>query len=727
VRILDADDNPVQRSLLKRPSDPGWSKLASLAAMVAGDPGSRGRIVDEHEGATQRLRKGDMALLNETTRVASAILLSAIAVLTQAQTPPAKDLAQVSLEDLMNIEVTSVSKKEQKLSETGAAVYVITQEDIRRSGATNLPDVLRMAPGVEVAQIDANSWAVSIRGFNLLYANKVLVLIDGRSVYSPTFSGTMWNQQQVPLEDIERIEIIRGAGGTVWGANAVNGVINIITKSAKATTGGLVAASAGSQTMGDGLVQYGGEVGDKGAYRVFASASKTGDAGSPSGYSAADQGHMMQGGFRSDWQLDQRDSLTVQGDVLHTRAGEEYLAAGALVPAQGLVSDVGQSDSGNLLARWNRTLAGGSDISLQAYVAPESWVLQGFHESRTTTDLEFKHHWKLGTRNDLVWGLGYWISSDHLTPSATTAILPDHRTDQLYSAFVQDEIRLGPGVSLVLGSRFEHNSYTGFEFEPSGQLVWSASARQTLWFSATRASREPSRTDFGVQSDYGAIPFGNSTAILRVYGNPMLKSEQVLDFGAGYRVQANKRLSFDLTPFLSYYRDLQTDEPGAPFIQTADGQPQLIIPIVFNYLAHARNYGGEAFANWTVSNRWSLFGSFTLLHMNITRDASSQDTTVEASTGNSPKHEFQIRSRFTPRPRWDWDVSLAYTGALEALNIPAIPRVDTRLAYRISELIELSVTGSNLLQPRHAEYGDQDGLLHTLVERSVSGKVTWRF
>jgi iron complex outermembrane receptor protein len=243
---------------------------------------------------------------------------------------------------------------------------------------------------------------------------------------------------------------------------------------------------------------------------------------------------MMQGGFRSDWQLDQRDSLTVQGDIVHSRAGEQYLAPGALVPAQGLLSDAQQSDAGNLLARWNRTLAAGSDISVQAYVEHQDFEVEGFRQARTTTDLDFKHHWILGARNDLVWGLGYLVSSDYLTPSEETAILPARRRDPLYSAFVQDEIRIAPSVSLVLGARFEHNNYTGFEFEPSGQVVWSASTRQTVWFSAARASREPARTDFGVQSDYGAIPLGDSTAILRVYGNPLLKSEQVMDFGVGY-------------------------------------------------------------------------------------------------------------------------------------------------------------------------------------------------
>jgi len=353
--------------------------------------------------------------------------------------------------------------------------------------------------------------------------------------------------------------------------------------------------------------------------------------------------------------------------------------------------------------------------------------MQGFRQARTTTDVDFKHHWALGPRNDIVWGLGYWVSSDHLTPTATTLFSPALRTDPLYSAFLQDEIRIAPTVSLVLGSRFEHNSYTGFEFEPSAQVVWSASARQTVWVSATRASREPARTDFGVQDDYGSIPLGDTTATLRVFGNPLLKPEQVMDFGAGYRFQATKRLSLDLAPFLSYYRDLQTLEPGAPFLGTDEGQPQLILPYVFNYLAHARNYGGEAFANWTVSKRWSLFGSFSLLHMNVLRDASSQDTTAQASVGDSPKHEFQIRSRFSPRPRWDWDISMAYSGQLDGFNVPASTRVDSRLAYRIGESIELSVTGSNLLQPPHAEFGDQEGLLHTLVKPGVSVKFTWRF
>jgi iron complex outermembrane receptor protein len=653
-------------------------------------------------------------------------LLTAVSVsLTWAQATP--DLTQVSLEDLLNTEVTSVSKKEQKLSSVGAAIFVITQEDIRRSGATNIPDVLRMAPGVDVARIDGNNWAVSIRGFNSLYANKVLVLIDGRSVYNPTFSGTLWNQLQIPLEDIERIEVIRGPGGTMWGANAVNGVISITTKSSQATQGGLVSAGAGSEIYENGLVQYGGEAGSKGSYRVFSQFFKTAPQGSTADSAADDHEHVLQGGFRSDWKISSRDSLTVQGDIVHIEAAEVFLADGSLTPAQGVVHDVAGSDTGNLLERWDHTLDGGSSISVQAYVDREIRTDQGFHEARTTWDLDLQHHWKLGTSNDIVWGLGFRQTGDDLTPDASTSITPARRKDNLSSAFVQDEIRLSRSVSLVLGSKFEHNSYTGLAFEPSGQLIWSASARQTFWASAARAIREPSRVDSGVQSDYGAVPYGDSTAILRVYGNPQLKSEKVRDFEAGYRVQASKRLSLDVATFLSYYSDLQTDEPAAPFVGMVAGQPRLIIPIVFNYLAHARNYGGEVFANFAASNRWKISGGYSLLYMHLGIDPSSQDADLAASAGNDPKHQFQIRSRLTPRPRWDWDVSMAYTGRRDALDIPASPRLDTRLAYRIGESTELSVTGSNLLQPQHAEFSDQYGLLHTLVERSVFVKVTWRF
>ena len=343
----------------------------------------------------------------------------------------------------MNIQVTSVSKKEQKLAKTGAAIFVITQEDIRRSGATNIPDLLRMAPGVDVARIDANHWAISIRGFDL-FADKVLVLIDGRTVYVDSASNVYWDQQDVPLEDIDHIEVIRGPGGTVWGANAVNGVINIITKNAKATQGGLVTAGSGSEVTADGLVQYGGKIGSKGAYRAFGRYFNVNNALSPGGQNAADGSHASHGGFRSDWDLSPRDSLTVQGDLFGSEAGQTVTTVFSnALPLHGTLNDPLSNTAGNILGRWNHTLTNGSDTSLQVFYdfshrAAKAQVDETHHK----VDLDFEHHIALGSRNDVVWGLGYRFEADDIRPGYGAQFLPPRSSRSLFSAFIQDEIKL---------------------------------------------------------------------------------------------------------------------------------------------------------------------------------------------------------------------------------------------------------------------------------------------
>jgi iron complex outermembrane receptor protein len=344
------------------------------------------------------------------------------------------DLTQVSIESLMTMEVTSVSKKEQKISTAAAAIFVITQEDIRGSGARNVPDLLRMVPGVDVAQLDANIWVISIRGFADRFSDKVLVLIDGRSVYTPTSSGVYWDQQDVPLEDIERIEVIRGPGGTVWGANAVNGVINIMTKNAQRTLGGLVAAGAGSGENTEELVQYGGEIGKGGAYRVFAKHFNTGNLTAADGTEAADGWHLLHGGFRSDWKLSQRDTLTVEGDLLRTSEGEtvNVVLANAL-PQQPTFNTRTRSAASDILTRWTRTLANGSETSLQIYYDGYHRHEEGGVEDRNTFDLEFDHHLIAGSRNDIVWGLGYRLTKDNISPKYSKSFLPANKTDNLFS------------------------------------------------------------------------------------------------------------------------------------------------------------------------------------------------------------------------------------------------------------------------------------------------------
>ncbi len=658
------------------------------------------------------------------------VLTCVIAATSPAQSPPARDLTQFSLEDLMNVRVTSVSKKEQKLAKTGAAIYVINQEDIRRSGATSIPDLLRMVPGVDVAQIDSNQWNISIRGFAAA-ANKVLVLIDGRSVYVNTFSGVFWDVIDVPLEDIERIEVIRGPGGTVWGANAVNGVINIITKHSRDTKGGLVTAGAGSKETAAGLAQYGGDIGSQGTYRAFGQYANVDNSTFSGGQPAADGWHEWHAGFRSDWSLSSRDTLMVSGDLLTSAAGGTMTATFPdAPPRQAEVNRRLTNISGNVLGRWDHTLANGSDTSLQFYYnGLQRDGEAGVNLSNSSADVEFKHHLAAGGRNDIVWGLDYRVTSDDVRPVASYAfrINPPHRTDNLFGAFMQDEIRLSSSVFLTLGAKFEHNAYTGFEYEPSAQLVWTATDRHTFWASAARAIRQPARTDFGAQANVGTVPLpGGGVALATLSGNPDLQAENLYDYEAGYRAQIHPRLSLDFTGFLSYYRQLETTEPQTPYFAADPGY--LVVPLVFGNLARARDYGVELFATWDVTGRWKISPGYSLLRMTVKRDASSQDSAIEQIPGDSPQHQFQIRSLLNLRRNVEWDSSLMYVSALSHLAIPSYVRLDSRLGWRLGEFIEISLVGQNLLTPRHLEFFDASGtILHTEVERSIFGKITWRF
>ena len=374
-----------------------------------------------------------MKPLSATKLVSGFLLLTMLvqnlAGQTQNQAPI--DLRQASLEDLMDITVTSVSKREQKLSRAASAIFVISQEDIHRSGATNIPDLLRMAPGVDVEQIDANSWAISIRGFNSRFSNKVLVMIDGRTVYNPVFSGVFWDQIETPLEDIERIEVIRGPGATVWGANAVNGVISIITKSSRDTKGGRMTAGGGSQTQGTGQVQYGGALGQTGTYRMFGDYSDIGNSSAQQGGAANDHWQRMQTGFRTDWDLSKSDSLMVQGDLFANRENQTTQSSYIPSPYNILLPQAVDAAGGDFLARWSHTLEGGSQTSLQAYYDTNRRTDSGIPMKVTTFDLDFQHHIAVGDRHDIVWGLGYRSDTSGAPPGYATAFTPAFRSVNL--------------------------------------------------------------------------------------------------------------------------------------------------------------------------------------------------------------------------------------------------------------------------------------------------------
>ena len=631
----------------------------------------------------------------------------------------------------MNVEVTSVSKKEQKLSRAAAAVYVINQEDIRRSGATNIPDLLRIAPGVDVAQIDANTWAISIRGFNDRYANKVLVLIDGRTVYTPTTSGVYWDQLDVPLEDIDRIEITRGPGATVWGANAVNGVINIITKTADTTQGAVIGAGGGSQGTAQGLAQYGGKIGQVGTWRLFGDYANRGNLTASDGQSpAADGWHMSHGGFRSDWKLSPRDSMTVQGDFLQTGEGQTIsVVFSNQLPLQKTFNDSVAVDSGNALARWNHTLANGSDTSLQVYFDRYTRHDEGVHEALNTLDVDFQHHLTVGARHDIVWGLGYRVTADNHTDGYGKMYEPLSRTNNLFSTFIQDEIALTGSLWLIVGSKFEHNAYTGFDYEPSAKLLWQPTQRQALWVSAARAIVQTSREEANLRVDASTFPTpGGGFGVVEVTGNPNAAAEKLRDYEAGYRVQVNKRFSLDIATFSSYYDDLSSAAPGAAFFTLDPGPPHVVLPLTFDYIARAHTYGSEAFGTWTVNRRWKITPSLSAIHLVTSNNAGG--TNVSEGADNTPQFQTQIRSSFDLTRHLDWDVAAWHIGRLRDGGdgaVPAYNRLDSRLGWRVGEFTEISVVGQNLLTPLHAEFHNVYEVRRTLIERSVFGKITWRF
>jgi iron complex outermembrane receptor protein len=662
-----------------------------------------------------------------------AAMLVAISppIRTLAQTPSSRDLTGISLEDLMNLQVTSASKKGQSLSKVASSIYVIDSEDIRRSSANNIPDLLRMAPGVDVAQINAHSWAISIRGFNERFTRSVLVLIDGRTVYSPLSGGVNWDQQDVPLEDIERIEVIRGPGGTVWGANAMNGVINIITKSALATKGGLVRASGGSQQSASALTQYGGSAGPTGAYRIFGDYMNEGHSPGYGGKVGEDGWHTLHGGFRADLTLSSRDTITVQGDISEVSARQTVESPiSTEVPAPEIHDDPATVAAGNVLTRWNRTLSDHSAFSLQVYYDRYNRLDTGLREIRDTIDVDFQHRLTVASRSDIVWGLGYRNTRDDLNNDAvgnTIAYNPPRRADSLFSTFVQDQIRLTGNLSLTVGSKFEHNGYTGFEFEPSVQLAWQPTLRQEVWISASRAIRQPTRTDVGVFVESPFVLPNGQPGLITLSGNPDESAARLLDVEIGYRAQISKRLSVDVATFLGSYAGLLTVEPGIPYYSSEAAR--LVIPEEFANLSHASSYGAEIAANWNVTSRWRISPGYSLLHIDVGLDPSSYDVqTVSAPKDSAPEQQFQVRSQLNLMRNTELDSSLFYVSSLRGVfPTPAYTRFDTRIARRFGEFVEVSIVGQNLLTARHAEFADTDGLVHTLVSRSVFGKVTWRF
>ncbi len=646
------------------------------------------------------------------------------------------DITELSLEELMDMKITSVSKKPQKMYDAAAAVFVITQDDIRRSGVTSIPEALRLAPGLEVARIDANKWAITSRGFNGRFANKLLVLIDGRSVYTPLFSGVFWQMKDTMLEDVERIEVIRGPGATLWGANAVNGVINIITKNAAETRGGLVSARIGTEDKGSGSIRYGAKVGEDAYFRVYAKYTDRDNAVFASGSDANDNWDLVRSGFRLDWESSEDDSWTLQGDVFGGNNRQTVTEPSLSAPYSKTFQDNNRIGGGNILTRWKHVFSESSDMALRVYYDRTEHEDTTLREDRDTFDIDFQHRFALGESQEILWGGGYRFTSGDIGNRFSVALDPDSRKDHLYSAFVQDDITLlKDQLRLTIGSKFEHNDYTGFEYQPNARLLITPDSHHTIWAAVSRAVRTPSQVEHNARINTSVVPPGTSQnpsalpVLLTAQGDDDFKSEELTAYEVGYRVLATDNLFVDIATFYNVYDNLRTLETGATSLEASPAPLHLVLPSTIGNKMSGETYGAELAADWRPMDGWRLQATYSYLRILLHLDDGSTDTISESAEDESPRNQFSLRSSMDIARDVEFDLWLRYVDDLPSLNVDSYVSLDARLGWNLRKNLVLSIVGRNLLDNRHPEFGTPlfVNTLPTEVERSVYGKIEWGF
>ncbi len=630
------------------------------------------------------------------------------------------DLYSMTLEELLNIEVISASKKSQKLLDIAAAVFVLTQNDIQRSGATSIAEALRLVPGLHVARIDANKWAITSRGFNSRFANKLLVMIDGRSVYTPLFAGTYWAMQDVPLEDIDKIEIIRGSGGSVWGANAVNGIINIITRSAKDSQGNLVSVGAGDEERGFVSLRHGGESDNGTFYRVYAKYFDRDEGFNDLGaHDAHEQGQV---GFRLDWLSGDNNTFTFSGD--HFSGDADQLLSTAIDPAPSIntFTDTSELSGSNLLLKWQQTRRNDSELSFQAYYDHVSREGALIFEDRDTIDLEFQHRFPVGSKHDLIWGLGYRYISDNTEGNLSYSLNPNERDFGLFSAFIQDEISLMDGkAALTTGIKFEHNDFTGFEFQPNIRLRWDLTESHTIWGAVSRSVRTPARGEHDINlriiSPDPALPFP-----VFIKGNSQFGSEELVSYEIGYRIQPSDKLYVDIAAFYSDYDELRSIE----FSQF----PPPVLALTFDNRLKGDSVGLEISTKALLADDWRLQLIYTYLDVNLDLVEDSMDQQSKSEERSSPSHQFSIWSFTEISDSLSLNTGIRYVGEIEspAPGADSYTSVDIHLDWRVNPNLRLSLVGQNLADNHHQEFQpDFIVIQSTEVEQRFYAKASWRF
>ncbi len=644
-----------------------------------------------------------------------------MAVRAQVATP---DLANATLEELMDIQVTSAARKSQRAEDVPAAIYVITGRDIRESGLMTLPEILRLAPGVQVAQVSASKWAVSIRGFNSPYSNKLLVLVDGRSVYSRAFSGVFWDLNEVMTSDIDRIEIIRGPGGVAWGANAVNGVISVITRPAGAQQGLDLRVGAGTFARASLGIRYGGTFGDA-AYRVFSQASEHADSWPGAQSPLSDSWHSWTTGARVDWSRG-ANAFLGQGHFAtnRTRAGWQTLPS--LAPGAAPMTDgLSHADEVSVLGRWTRTWTRGTELQVQAYHTTMRRDEPIIRFTESSSDLDAQYETRIGSRHGLMVGGGY-RHVDVSVDNTVTVQMGENRIET-FNTFLQDEISVRPGVALTLGSKFEYDTFGGWDVLPSARVIWTATPGQRLWAAASRTRRTPSNAERTVQLNLGVQPGEILPILLATKGNPNFRSERLVQLEVGHRIRLGTTAALETTLFSGSYDDLSTSEPFPPTVELTPAPPHVVAGVMLDNMLSARISGVELNARWNPLARWEIEGSYSRLELTSNPDPASRDPLAPTDDGSAPENQWHARSAFTVRPGIDLSTSLWRVGRLRQLDVPAYTRLDAKAQFRVNSRMSASIAGQNLANGHHEEFASQAVFLTSRIPRSVRLDLRWEF
>jgi iron complex outermembrane recepter protein len=626
---------------------------------------------------------------------------------------------------MLDTPVNTVERQESTVGKTPAAVFVITNEMIRRSGAVNVPDVLRMVPGLEVAQISSNEWAISSRGFNSRYANMLLVQIDGRTVYDLSFNGVYWDVQNLMLEDVERIEVIRGPGAAIWGANAVNGVISIITKKARDTQGVLLQGGAGTMERGFTNARAGGRIGKDLYYRTYGQWFERGQTMTQADGQADDPWRQVRSGFRMDYDASRADAMTLQGDYYNGYSNSLSSVASLDPPFMQTIGNTHVTGE-NIVYRWKHTTDEDSDWTFQSYydrTQRHQEVVQ-FGVDRDLLDMDFQHRFPLGSRNDVIWGCGYRYTQDSFQNTFYQSVIPQNRTDHYYNYFLQDQITLMEDRwYLTAGSKFEHNPYTNFEFQPTVRLLWTPNNRQSIWGAVSRAVQTPARLT--ADGDFKLFPAVTQPVpgFVTLMGNPHLLSQELLAWELGIRTQSTERFSWDLAMFYNQYDKLRGAVTGTPYPVPPSPQPPDYIVYPWNTQngPYGESYGMELATNYKVNERWRLQCAYTYLRVFLRADPNIVQLYFP---GDSPVNQIYLQSSWDLGDHWQFDLTGRYVDSLFTVygDIPSYIAMDTRLAWHDSKHLEIALVGRNLTHGYYPEFGSG-----SLVGPEVYGQITWRY